>query len=302
METLIIIILINIVICLIIYFINLPSFWYNLSIYLILFILAICGPGNFLIDVQEKFDYSNLCDTLFTSINNSLITLFNILSDQKMCFIGGALVIEDPNNQIFNKLTYDSNSIDSNLSQYTKKIQTLTHSEFSDKFYSINDKIKPSIIIPKSKCINNNFKCNKYERKIYIPKLCSIDCDNSEIKRSLLYYPFKDLQNNNFIYIKLESYPTISIGHLQDAIKTYITKTKFNLDSKKCLPRRENSTNKEIWETKFKEKDYNFYKSLNLDVNDLNKINYYNTNIRTGNELFIPYSIIEKNNIFELDD
>lgn len=286
----------------------------GLSIKLLLYGLLIAYTnkefkgGNFLPFSKKQKIYS--IDT-FKNINDSLANIFSILDKNNMCFIGGALVIEDPENKIFNLLTYDIPDIDPNykltLSNYTNMIQTLTHSSFSDRFEPSGITPKtPDFIIPKSKCINNNFKCNKFERKIYIEKICKncvTDDSDVEVKQSLLYYPFKDLNNNNYLYIKLESHPSISIGHTKAAIDTYVTKTRFNSDSKTCNPRRESTKDLESWKNEFKNKDSKYYRTLVnnkiLDNTDLEFIDYYNHNIRSGNELFIPYSFIQKNKIFK---
>ncbi len=242
-------------------------------------------------------------------VNESLSDLFLELDKYNMCFIGGAICFEDPQGIIFNQLAYDdiNNSnchIDTKLSPSTKLIQTLTHSEFSDKFFAPECKsnTKPSFIIPKSKCINDHFKCNKYERKIYIPNICPQCDDNTEIKRSLLFYPFIDKNKNRYIYLKLESHSTISIGHAKNAIDTYITKTKFGKDSTVCKPRRERLKDFNSWKETGSVIDTEFYNKLShsniINQSDLQKINYYNKNIRVGNELFLPFSFYA--NIFDL--
>lgn len=314
MKLSILIIIVLILICIDLYFI----YHTNDNIAILSFISKLLMYGFLIYNFNSEkigrfFNRSKIyvLDT-FNDVNESLSKLFNILDDYDMCFIGGALVIEDPENKIFNLLTYDISEVDTNhklkLSNYTNMIQTLTHSSFSDRFKPSGiTPNNPSFIIPKQKCITDKFKCNKFERKIYIENICK-NCvtDNSyvEIKQNLLYYPFADLDGKNYLYIKLESYPSISLGHAKAAIDTYVTKSKFNSDSKTCKPRRESAKDLESWKNEFKNKDLEFYNKLvskdMLDDNELKiKIEHYNRNIRSGNELFIPYSFIQKNKIFK---
>lgn len=309
MKLAIFVFIVLILICIDVYFI------YNRKdiIAIISFISKLCLYGILILAFNNKANKSKIhtLDT-FNHVNDSLSKLFNILDNNDMCFIGGALVIEDPENKIFNLLTYDTPEIDTNhklkLSNYTNMIQTLTHSSFSDRFNPSGVvPNNPSFIIPKVKCMTEKFKCNKFERKIYIEKICNncvTDDSHVEVKQNLLYYPFKDLEGNNYLYIKLESHPSISLGHAKAAIDTYVTKSKFNSDSKTCKPRRESAKDLESWRNEFEIKDSKFYDKLvykgMLDNTELKtKIEHYNRNIRSGNELFIPYSFIQKNEIFK---
>ena len=183
------------------------------------------------------------------------------------------------------------------------------YSEFSDRFdNTVCVPNNSSIIIPNSKCIKNKFKCNKFERKINIRNICKKCVNNDEPvekKRSLLYYPFEDKFNKRFLYIKLESHSTISLGHAKNAFDTYVTKTKFSSDSKTCKSRRERLKDRNVWDTETKYDDKILYnhllKNKIIDDDDMDIINYYNINNRVGNELFIPYSFIVNNDIFTIN-
>jgi hypothetical protein len=252
------------------------------------------------------------------TINDGLKKIFNILdtelTNKSLCFIGGAIVLEDPGGKIFNLLTYDDSNIKCTtnnelLSSNVNIIQTLTHSEFTNNnFMPECVPSNPYFTIPNNKCISNKFNCNKFERKIYVDNICKkciLDNENiPKIKQSLLYYPFEDKNKYRFLYIKLESHPSISFGHAKNAIDTYITKTKFKSDSKNCKPRREYIRDKNIWIDIHSKDDHKLYQSLKekniLNDNDLKLIEYYNKNIRVGNELFLPYSFIIQNQIFDI--
>lgn len=267
---------------------------------------------------QQKLTSAPIDNRVDNNINQGIQKIFSILDNdienKSLCFIGGAIVFEDPNGDIFNLLTYEQSKLndecyninDKKLSKNVNLIQTLTHAEFSDRFMNTTCvPNNPSIIIPKPKCINNKFKCNKYERKINIPNICNKCVSNNqhvETKRSLLYYPFEDNNKKRFLYIKLESHPSISFGHIKNAIDTYITKTKFDKDSTTCKPRRERLKDRNTWDTSTKNDDKLLYDHLLnkkiIDDNDISLIEYYNNNIRVGNELFLPYSFISNYNIF----
>ena len=300
--------------------IDLFNFDFSNTRHILSFVLKI-GLFLFIISQSSFSTESNIIGKglVNDNINQGIQKIFSILDNEienkSFCFIGGAIVFEDPFGAIFNLLTYEnfnlnkedcSNINSKKISKNVNLIQTLTHSEFSDRFdNTVCVPNNSSIIIPNSKCIKNKFKCNKFERKINIRNICKKCVNNDEPvekKRSLLYYPFEDKFNKRFLYIKLESHSTISLGHAKNAFDTYVTKTKFSSDSKTCKSRRERLKDRNVWDTETKYDDKILYnhllKNKIIDDDDMDIINYYNINNRVGNELFIPYSFIVNNDIF----
>jgi hypothetical protein len=219
---------------------------------------------------------------------NAFLSLYNI------CFVGGAFIFEDNDAILYNLLTYNKLDVDDNLcdssifpSKSVSFKQSKTHGVFLSKFNPVMCMPQIKISIPGCK----ESRCIKFEREINLNHICDV-CkpDNQRVrnddqtKRVILYYPFVDTATNKrYLYIKLESHKMISRGHLLEASKTYILKTK-------TPERREN----DHYTNKLKESDSNFYNNLSnyFGINN-SSLNEYNSSVRNGAEFFISRDLLD---------
>ena len=214
------------------------------------------------------------------------ITAFLSLYDE--CFVGGAFIFEDPNAKLFNLLTHNNLTDNEDYLCGTTKFfspnvsfkQSKTHGIFLNKFNKA--KCVPEVAINLPKCQDS--RCIKYERIINLHNICSAcnDVKNRDHKGVILYYPFTYL-GKRYLYAKLESHKMISTGHLTEAVKTYVLKTK-------TPERRENDK----YTDEILEKDINFYHEIstlfNIDAQDINE---YNSNLRQGAEFFVSSDLLK---------
>jgi hypothetical protein len=219
---------------------------------------------------------------------NAFLSLYNI------CFIGGAFIFEDNDAILYNLLTYNKLDIDDNLCDSSifpsKRVsfkQSKTHGVFLSKFSQVQCMPQIKLNIPGCK----ESRCIKFEREINLDNICNI-CkpdnqragNNDQTKRVILYYPFIDTTTNKrYLYVKLESHKMISKGHLLEASKTYILKTKIP-------ERREN----DHYTNKLKESDSNFYNNLsNYFGINYSGLDEYNSRVRNGAEFFISQDLLD---------
>jgi len=224
------------------------------------------------------------------------MTLFTFLKFKNMCFLSGTIIFEDNDNRLFNLLTYGLfNNIENNCYTYNplaKPHISLTHIDVFKKKrvesneicfkYSLSKEFLSKLF--QKKC--SNLKCLKMElflKKIdFLCDITTIDKDknpnNESTKRVLLYYRFKH-DKKQYLFFKLERYNMNSLSHVKD----YINTTRNDTYDK----RRENKSTYSL-----KQKDDIFYEELisNFRLNEKKikiKIEEYNKELRTGNELFI---------------
>ena len=136
--------------------------------------------------------------------------LYKFLGD-KYCFTSGAFVIQDNDEELYNLLlsVYDKNLTDNFV--YTHTI----FKDNSEKMYEINfpgESFNSKIIC---KCLDGTY--------------------TTRIMQNIKFYKF--INNNiNFIFLKLEDYPTFNLKHFEQGIERYV----FNKENKSCVyPRRE---------------------------------------------------------------
>jgi hypothetical protein len=233
--------------------------------------------------------------------------LYQLLIENNYCFLRGAFVFEDNNENLFNLLT--EGSINSTKYKQCPKITRdrgticfTSHNDFIlNKKFQKKRKGNPTILT-----IDDNYTKKKLTYKYTIPPLSSISmyekiidqgitvkCDKEEKKYNvILLYPFKFKEINNiFLYIKLEESRCLSFAHIYEFILSQkINKSNLNT-------RRE----KNKYTVKLYKNDIKFYMNIiekyfnNDEVTKnkiLNSVEQYNDNIRIGSEFFIPTPIL----------
>jgi hypothetical protein len=224
----------------------------------------------------------------FVAKINAFLSLYDV------CFIGGAFVFEDDDAKLYNLLTYNSPHVNNKLchsSSFPSKLvsfkQSKTHGVFLSKYSQVS--CIPKIKLQMLGCKES--RCIKFEREIDLNHICDV-CkpDNQRVrndnqnKRVILYYPFMDTSTNKrYLYVKLESYKMISTGHLIEASKTYILKTK--------MPERRES---DRYIEKVQEMDNDFYRKMSqyFGVN-ASALDEYNSNMRNGSEFFVSSNLLD---------
>ncbi len=225
-----------------------------------------------------------------------VIGFFKYLKKYQMCFISGSIIFEDDNNRLFNLLTYgelDYKGNECNLENALASSHiTITHKE-------VFKKPDVKVVEDDEKCITLNRakkslkkingcqdgRCFKLELvfKKPIKYLCGEDDNvaNMSPKQIILYYRFKH-NNKKYLFFKLEAHPINSLSHL----KNYISQSRRDTYDK----RRENNS---VYDENIKRKDLEFTKNFILEelgkkkIGLVDKLDYYDSLLRTGKELFI---------------
>lgn len=182
--------------------------------------------------------------------------LYQYLGD-KYCFLSGAFIIDDTNQTLFNLL-------------YSNPKKHLFESLGSHLLYN-QHKLKP-------KDTEYYLYETKFEKPIQINCKCEDNTIDSREFRSMKWYKFSE-NNRYFIYLKIESAPTISLQHGYEAFKTYA----LHKSNKSCRePRREDCKTKCLYTS---DKGPNYDKII-FNTSDEREIN--ETYTRKGDERFIP--------------
>jgi len=229
-----------------------------------------------------------------TTEKNALLikNIYNTLKKYNVCYLSGAIIFEDFNNNLFNLLTHDEISnedclIKSNPSKFKKP---KTHFTYTHKDVLENTEVKTD------ECLSFN-KTNKLEIHFDdINYLCDLntkdelkDKKNKVTKRILLYYRFKH-NNKSYLFFKLENHGMNDPKHILSFIASVLNiKETTSYDV-----RNEYAKYKPNYINTSKTKDIEFYKKFSSDNNltfNSNIIDYYDNKLRTGNELFIPEDI-----------
>jgi hypothetical protein len=239
--------------------------------------------------------------------NKFIEKLFALLSDAGLCFLSGSIIIDDDKHQIFKSLYQGKGtSVCENI--YKKERPLGTHLNFLDKNL-FNSRMRYGYelktLIPRrqyEKVLSPrlNYICDSYCKYNETEECMS----NKASKGVLLFYPFevenkKELENIPYIFLKLEGYVHDDKKHFKGAISRYILKKE---KKDKYSKRREDdvidenifSNDEELLIKYIK----NYYRNI-LDKNLLKdfieiirqKIKFYNSVVRSSNELYIPSEI-----------
>lgn len=236
-------------------------------------------------------------------IEEFIAKIFVFLESQQLCFNDGAFVIEDDKSQLFNLLTFNSfhrpysdEKCGLNYKNLEKSVsykQTKTHGIFLDK-YNIID-CYPDVKITFPGCKKN--KCVKFERAIDISNICNVCPSNFHStnplkKRVILYYPFVNPENQKqYLYMKLEPYPLISIRHGIEAIKAYTKKPESGRRERELY-----TDDMEISDIIFYESMSKKHKKYGINVDQLYEYNrLFRTDDRKGKfaEFFVSNELLK---------
>ena len=256
--------------------------------------------------------------------------LYDILrKGRDNCFTEGAFVISDENGEVLNLLTetcLDDKKIKYDNNYRSSTLGIITHDSFLRE--NIFNQGKVGVKLHKNFLIDNGLLVegytyngykqfeNKIRDKNHKPKtlefLCNPICnekkDNEECiearrnsKSVILFYPFvveKDAgmgfkEYKQYLYLKLEENPHVSVGHVKDAVCAYAYPV-YN-DASGFDRRRERFTckNEQKYKDKFKTKDLNFYREFyGKNDEELSKLQleleFYNDSVRANDEFYIP--------------
>lgn len=245
--------------------------------------------------------------------------LYKLLRMYDNCFLEGAFVISDDHGKLFDKITmtclpnkYRGSAVDIithdiflNENKFNKMKENKT--KLDTDFLKNKLLYFPNDLVFKFFQFENPIK-DKSKKEVEMSYLCDPECLQDEtnerctpsrksIKRVMLFYPFQtiDLVNRSvhrYLYFKLESSSFISVQHAKEAISAY---TNPPTVSKSGYPyRRERTTNKseERYKNILRVNDAKFYNKFN-NIN-VEEIRYYNNNVRSNDELYIPQALTNK--------
>ena len=238
-------------------------------------------------------------------------SIYDFLADENICFLSGSIVIDDDLGKLFNSLYKGNQSfLHSYKCENTSESRTVgsivggTHAAFiNDKRFKAARNSKPTDFSLKS------FGNTQYE-KILDPKLthickkaCAVKkCDKTEEfpKGVVLFYPFEihseDLSiKHRFLFMKLEEFTYNDIAHMGKAWDRYILKREKGdrYPKKREDPGKGKINNDLVEKDKWAMVEFvRIYKNEELALKVHEKINFYNENVRVGNETYIPSEII----------
>lgn len=251
-----------------------------------------------------------------TCITSKIIRkLYNIIN--KNCFLHGAFVFQDENGLLLNALTHNcgvnrwrasaGDIITHNTFMNQKKFGQLNHNSIIDSEFLMSMKL----YYPRANVWRyyqyENFIKNEGGNYETLNYLCNPKCNDNEKleectkdrkapKSVILFYPFMIKLDNitkRYLYLKLESSSFISVEHAVEASVAYTTDV---TDNSGYPRRRERLKRGEVRynNDELRVRDNQFYNSLNLTEYDRENIRFYNHNVRSNKELFIPQSITNR--------
>lgn len=232
--------------------------------------------------------------------------LYKFFNASKMCFLSGAIVTDDEGGELYNSIL-NGRGLSTCFNIYNKIRPLGTHMAFirNERFkkyregqaneYDILEYEKPrqyeKILDPKLDYLCNT-ECRNDDRKC--------DSNQKEPKGVLMFYPFRVVNkyssdmSERYLYMKLERFLSSDLKHASAAVKRYV----FRIEKKGMdITRREDD--KQL-DSEFYRQDYEkmtkYYIEHGGDKSKLNtiveKIVFYNTNVRTRNEVYIPKEVL----------
>lgn len=221
------------------------------------------------------------------SIYDNPIFFPNDESRSKVCFTRGTFIIEDKNAELFRKIINKP----CNVKDASWKI---THIDVKNK------PVFDCFLDFKNLCSNAKYEIHIKPHIIY---LCDQECrinenscidDKKDSKRVAFVYHFITKDKNEYTFIKLESSKSISLEHAFSAAKRYIFKIQYN-GFYKTTRREDCNKDKQGCKNNNIHSEYHIKQFLGaypIYSNSVyNSIEYYNKNVRTGDEFFIPQAI-----------
>lgn len=236
---------------------------------------------------NKKIKGGNL-DELLNFIN--LLYKSDVLFPQNIgCFTNGTFIFEDNNFDLF-KFLKRFNPKPVQFKNTHKTIRNTNIFRCSQDFKSF----------PDQKCSNHDI----YQYEIEIPQT-TIECENDKISKGVaLIYHFETNGNMHYVFFKLEGYKAISTAHMMSAINRYLLKKETHKLSHSNIKRREDcfkDKNGCILKDKFINnqlldehiKNAMEYSSYDIRKGIMDSISFYDQNVRTGDEFFVPQYFTE---------
>lgn len=204
-----------------------------------------------------------------------------------VCFTRGTFIIEDQHATLFSRII--------NKPCKVKNANwKITHIDVSKKpaFHCFLD--------AKNVCGNAKYEIDIEPAIIYLcDQECRVNSNNcmdskKDPKRVAFVYHFITKDKKEYTLIKLESHKTISIQHTMNAIKRYILKinhTSFYKSTRRedCHKDKEGCLNRNLHSEYHIRQFLAAYPAYGKSMFD--SIEYYNKNVRTGDEFFIPQAM-----------
>ena len=232
--------------------------------------------------------------------------IYAFFNESKMCFLSGAIVTDDQDGELYNSVL-NGRGLSTCFNIHNKVRPLGTHMAFikNKQFEKYREGSSDSYSILQAE------NPRQYE-KILDPKLeylCNSECRLSdekcnhhlkEPKGVLMFYPFTVVNKHNadiserFLYMKLERFLSSDLKHVTAAVKRYV----FKIEKKGMdITRREDD--KKL-DSSFYINDYDkmtrYYIENDGDPSELEtilkKIFFYNTHVRTRNEVYIPREVL----------
>ena len=215
--------------------------------------------------------------------------LYNYLGE-KFCFTSGAFVIHDKNANLYHLL---KTGVSYNLTYHNKdkthnKLKIRSRTKHDEESHNVDDAMYENWMCTNNKCCKN--KEDEEDELTFLMKCNCPDKDKNSSRpaRNVKWYQFLGTDNEKYIFMKLESWPTPHIQHTKEAIMTYV----FRKPNKSCVKSRREDCGKHcsIKKDSNKIKEYQF-DAFTIDGSSPAPIEEKYG--RIGDEMFIPEEINE---------
>lgn len=244
--------------------------------------------------------------------NAFIEALYDFFISENICFLSGAIVIDDERNNLFDSLYRGVPGVVECHNIHKKRRPLGTHMAFisNEKFQAYRKDMSNAY------AIKNRVLARQYEKVLDPPLeyLCDKQCrsnpknctsEEREAKRVMLFYPFT-IENIlghtsqmplhvKYVYMKLEGYVSSDPRHSRQAIKRYI----LGQEKRNPFEKRREDDKKTVAGLSKRDRDVmiEYYVRNGGDVTGAGKIYdkcvFYDTHVRTRNEVYIPSEIVD---------
>jgi hypothetical protein len=241
-------------------------------------------------------------------------TLYDFFNEIGICFLSGAIVLDNEGQWLYRSLK-TGDLFPKNCKNVAKRTTAGTHRSFLKQDYFIKDRLARGAMADEY-MIRNPVKFVQYDKKIEpaLTYLCDKRCrttptpddcieGNIQPKGIAMFYPFTVIKADktvsiDYLFMKLEQYAT-SLAHPIEASKHMgqFFARKFGPPKKMThKARREDDPIDTANEDNDKDAIMTYY--IRHGANDgqaaelIRKINFFNKNVRVGNEVYVPSEIL----------
>lgn len=243
-------------------------------------------------------------------------TLYDFFNDIEICFLSGAIVFDNEGQWLYRSLV-KGQRLTKNCKNVATRTKAGTHRSFLTQADFRHDRLGAGAMADEY-MIRDPVSAKQYDKTIEpaLVYLCDKKCratptpaecmpGNREPKGIAMFYPFDVIKADDqtvsidYLFMKLEQYAT-SLAHPIQASKHMAHFIARKVGHKKKMThnaRREDDPIDPVNEDNDKDAIIRYYIANGATLEQIDhvsqKIDFFNTNIRVGNEVYIPSEILE---------